>query len=34
MPDGKGITYENKPLEYGASVILDDELVLWLTKEI
>jgi GNAT superfamily N-acetyltransferase len=31
-PDGRGVTYENKPATPGQSYRLDDELVLWLTK--
>jgi GNAT superfamily N-acetyltransferase len=34
MPDGNGITYQNKVLEYGVQVILDDALVLWLSKQL
>lgn len=33
IPDGKGITYNYKPVNYNDSVVLDDDLVLWLTKE-
>lgn len=32
IPDGGPITYNYHPLEYGSTVILDDDLVLWLTK--
>jgi GNAT superfamily N-acetyltransferase len=32
VPDGKGVTYNYSPVEPGASVILDDDLVLWFTK--
>lgn len=31
-PDGRGVTYENRPADAGQSYRLDDELVLWLTK--
>jgi GNAT superfamily N-acetyltransferase len=31
-PDGRGVTYENKPALPGFTYRLDDELVLWLTK--
>jgi GNAT superfamily N-acetyltransferase len=33
-PDGKGITYKYEPLEYGQKVKLDDDLVLWFTKNL
>jgi GNAT superfamily N-acetyltransferase/NTP pyrophosphatase (non-canonical NTP hydrolase) len=33
VPDGRGITYRNEPLKFGSSVMLDDDLVLWLTKK-
>ena len=31
-PDGRGITYRNLPIVSGATVRVDDDLVLWLTK--
>ena len=34
IPDGQGITYNYKPVAYGEKVPLDDDLVLWFTKEI
>lgn len=34
VPDGLGITYEWKPVTGGQQVRADDELVLWLVKEI
>ncbi len=34
MPDGRGITYDNKHLKPGEKIILDDELILWLTKKL
>lgn len=34
VPDGEGLTYNSKPVEFGESVIVDDDLVLWLTKKI
>jgi GNAT superfamily N-acetyltransferase len=34
IPDGKGVTYNNKPTVPGNSYPLDDDLVLWLTKEL
>lgn len=34
MPDGLGITYNYQPIEPGSTVRLDDDLVLWFTKEI
>lgn len=32
QPDGRGVTYENRPVTPGGTVWLDDELVLWLVK--
>jgi GNAT superfamily N-acetyltransferase len=34
VPYGNSITYQNKKVEYGESVILDDDLVMWFTKKI
>ena len=34
IPDGRGITYNCKTVLPGEQVILDDELVLWYTKEV
>ncbi len=34
IPDGRGITYNYKPVAYGEKVPLDDDLVLWFIKEI
>lgn len=34
IPDGKGITYNYEPVPFGRTVPLDDDLVLWLTKEL
>jgi ribosomal protein S18 acetylase RimI-like enzyme len=34
MPDGRGITYDNKSLTYGNQVVLDDDLCLMFTKEL
>lgn len=34
IPDGNGITYNYKFVEPGAHVCLDDDLVLWFTKEL
>ena len=34
MPDGLGITYNYKPIDPGSMVRLDDDLVLWFTKEL
>ena len=34
MPDGLGITYNYQPIDPGSIVCLDDDLVLWLTKEL
>lgn len=33
-PDGLGITYKYQPIIHGASVTADDDLVLWLTKQL
>jgi len=32
IPDGRGITYRNRLVEEGAAVVLDDDLVIHLTK--
>jgi len=34
IPDGCGITYNGEQLKPGTKTILDDDLILWLTKEI
>jgi ribosomal protein S18 acetylase RimI-like enzyme len=34
IPDGRGITYDNKSLTYGNQVVLDDDLCLMFTKKI
>lgn len=34
IPDGNGITYNGKTLEYGESVMLDDDLNLWFIKKL
>src|SRR5262249_44404407 len=34
IPDGRGITYQNRFIEQGASVVLDDDLVIHLTKQL
>lgn len=34
IPNGLGITYNYKPLEYGQQVTLDDDLILWFTKRL
>jgi len=34
IPDGKGITYNYEPVPFGRTVPLDDDLVLWLTKDL
>jgi GNAT superfamily N-acetyltransferase len=31
-PDGRGLTYDNRPVTPGGTVRVDDDLVLWLTK--
>ena len=33
IPDGRGITYRDRCLEEGAQIVLDDDLVLHLTKQ-
>jgi hypothetical protein len=32
IPDGRGVTYRDRYVEEGAPVVLDDDLVLHLTK--
>jgi GNAT superfamily N-acetyltransferase len=32
VPDGRGVTYDNKPVQPGAHYRIDDDLVLWLVK--
>jgi GNAT superfamily N-acetyltransferase len=34
IPDGNGVTYNRKPLSYGESLILDDEIALYLMKRL
>ena len=34
VPDGRGITYQNRYVEEGAHVVLDDDLVLHFTKQL
>jgi len=34
IPDGRGITYRNRFVEEGASVVVDDELVMHFTKQL
>lgn len=34
IPDGRGITYRNRFVQEGASVVLDDDLVMHLTKQV
>lgn len=34
IPDGRGITYRNCPVKEGACVVLDDDLVMHLTKQL
>jgi GNAT superfamily N-acetyltransferase len=33
-PDGRGVTYNYQPVVPGSSVCIDDDLVLWFTKEL
>jgi hypothetical protein len=32
VPDGRGIMYENKPVEPGASVLIDDDATLMFVR--
>jgi GNAT superfamily N-acetyltransferase len=34
VPDGKGVTFRGRYVEEGESIVFDDELVLWLTKQL
>ncbi len=34
IPDGKGVTYHYEPVTPGQSYPLDDDLVLWFTKNL
>ncbi len=34
LPDGKGITYDDKPIDKGIKISLDDNLILWLSKKL
>ncbi len=34
IPDGRGITYRNRFVEEGATVVMDDDLVMHLTKQL
>lgn len=34
IPDGRGVTYNYQPVVPGASVLCDDDLVLWFTKQL
>ena len=34
VPDGRGLTYDNRPVRYGDQVRVDDQLVLHLTKRL
>jgi GNAT superfamily N-acetyltransferase len=34
VPDGRGLTYQNQFVEEGASVVLDDDLVMHFTKQL
>lgn len=34
IPDGRGITYNYKPIVPGSTITLDDDLVLWFTKKL
>lgn len=34
MPNGNGITYKGQPTVAGQAYPLDDDLILWLTKQL
>ena len=34
IPDGRGVTYRDRCIEKGSQVLLDDDLVLHLTKQL
>jgi len=34
VPDGNGITYKNKVIDWGEKIIADDDLVLWFIKKL
>ena len=34
IPDGRGVTYDYKPVVPGTRVLCDDDLVLWFTKQL
>jgi GNAT superfamily N-acetyltransferase len=34
IPDGRGLTTNNVPVEYGKPIIVDDDLCLWFTKSL
>ena len=34
VPDGRGLTYRGRPVQYNDSIKVDDHLVLYLTKEL
>ncbi len=34
VPDGRGITYEHRTLPAGENIVLDDELILWMVKQL
>ena len=34
VPDGRGACHAREPLSKGAHVIMDDDLVIWLTKKL
>lgn len=33
-PDGQGVTYQHRPVAPGSKVQMDDDLVLWMTKDL
>jgi len=34
VPDGSGITYRHEPVVPGATTAVDDDLLLWLTRQL
>lgn len=34
IPDGRGLSYKHHPLQYGETAVVDDDLVLYFTKEL
>jgi hypothetical protein len=34
VPDGRGISWQNRTVAYRDQVLVDDELVLWFTRDL